>query len=310
MRDAPLQWFSAVGRILPQLSRPADVQVTVANARQRALSKGNGNSLSQRNLQGQDKALQGLGEVLTKSRQRIEVARRKTSALDLASFQRLGWEESMVQVQEVVSPGDLIDAGHGRLAVSSLAAREMSAIAQVAACLYVRFSEVPAAIRLVWAERLSQYDAPVNLRNLYTLPRFGELDVIGRTAMQRLTDWLYSRINSRSTEAVEMMSDLIRVALLAASHAPVNQLISGYLPTPVLARVGGRFTVSVEFLSRVRVGMAVSVTAANDALVRGRVVDIVGSQVIAEVHTMAGTSVQMETGVRVRIGERLGMTDK
>jgi hypothetical protein len=56
--------------------------------------------------------------------------------------------------------------------------------------------------------------------------------------------------------------------------------------------------------------MAVSVTAANDALVRGRVVDIVGSQVIAEVHTMAGISVQIETGVRVRIGERLGMTDK
>jgi hypothetical protein len=216
----------------------------------------------------------------------------------------------MAHVGEMVSSGDLIDAGHGRLAASSLAAREMSAIAQVAACLYVRFSEVPAAIRLVWAERLSQYDAPVNLRNLYTLPRFGELDVIGRTAMQRLTDWLYSRINSRSTEAVEMMSDLIRVALLAASHAPVNQLISGYLPAPVLIRVGSRFTVTVESLSRVRVGMAVSVTAANDALVRGRVVDIVGSQVIAEVHTMAGTSVQMETGVRVRIGERLGMTNK
>jgi len=307
MRDAPLQWFSAVRLILPQLSRPADVQVTLANARQRAVSKGSVNSWLQWNLQGQDKALQDLGVVMTRSRQRIEVARRKTSAIDPASFQRLGWEESMARVPEVVSPGDLIDAGHGRLAASSLAAREMNDIARAAACLYVRFSEVPAAIRLVWAERLSQYDAPVNLRNLHTLPRFGELDVIRRTAMQRLTDWLYSRINSRFAEAAEMMSDLIRVALLAASHAPVNLLISGYLPEPVLVQVGGRFTVTVESLSRVRVGMAVSVTVANDALVRGRVVDIVGSQVVAEVHTMTGASVRMETGVRVRIGERLGM---
>lgn len=307
MRDAPLQWFVAARRILPRLSRPADVQVTLVNARQRAVSKGSAIDMIQPNIQGLDQAQQGLGMVMSKSRQRIEVARRKTSVLDPASLQRLGWEESMARLSELVSPADLIDAGHGRLTASSLAAKEMSAIARAATCLYVRFSEVPAAIRLVWVERLSQYDAPVNLRNLYTLPRFGELDVIRRIAMQRLTDWLYGRIDVRYSEAAGMMSDLIRVALLAASHAPVNQLISGYLPAPVLVRPGKRFSIIAESLSRVRVGMAVSVTAASGVLVRGRVVDIVGSQVIAEACVMADTSVQINTGVRVRIGERLGM---
>ena len=307
LRDAPLQWFSAAPLILPQLSRPADIHVTLATARQRAVSKGSTPSVSRSSEQGRDKTQQGLNRVLTQSRQRVQAARRKTSALDLAAFQRLGWEESMERTPEVVSPGDLIDAGHGRLAASSRAAEEMNRIAGVTACLYVRFSEVPAAIRLNWVERLSQYDAPVNLRNLYTLPRFGELDVIRRAAMQRLTDWLYGRVNSRYEEAVAMMSDLIRVALLTASHAPVNQLISGYLPAPVLVQVGSRFNIVAD-LSRVRVGMAVSLTSSDATLVRGRVVDIVGSQVVAEVHAMTGSSVQLETAVRVRIGERLGMT--
>jgi hypothetical protein len=132
------------------------------------------------------------------------------------------------------------------------------------------------------------------------------MDYIERHNLQRLVDWLYSRIVADYSEAQEMVSDLIRVALLCASHAPVNQLIAGHLPAPVTVRPGSRVNVTVD-LTRVRVGMAVSMVSAGATLVRGRVADISGGQVTAEVHTVVGTSVQLDTGTRVQIGERLGM---
>lgn len=306
IREAPLAWFVAVHRILPLLSRLEDLHITLAGAKKRATTRVSVHPFFSTSVDESDKLQQGLGSTLNISQQRIQGERRKTQAIDLAAFQRLGWQESILRVPEVVSLGDLIDASHGRMGASQRAAQELAQITEVATCLYLRFSAVPAGIRLDWAEQLSQYDAPVNLRNLYSLPRFGELDYIERNAMQRLVDWLYGRILSTSREAQEMMSDLIRVALLCASHAPVNRLIAGYLPAAVTVIPGLRLPVIVD-LSRVRVGMAVSLGKAGTTLVRGQVVDIAGGQVFAEVHTVVGESVQLEANTKVQIGERLGL---
>jgi len=306
VRDAPMKWFIAVNLILPVLSRLPDLQVTLAGAKKRASTKVTVHPFIKTNFNVPDKLLQGLGMALSQSQQRIQVQRRKTMAIDLTAFQRLGWQESIQRVQEVVSLGDLIDGNHGRMIASQRAAAELAMISKVATCLYVDFSNVSASIRLDWAERLSQYDAPVNLRNLYTLPRFGEIDYIERHNMQRLVDWLYGRINSHYSDAVDMISDFIRVALLTASHAPVNQLIAGYLPAPITVRPGS-FVNVVADLSRVRIGMAVSIASAGATLARGKVADISGGQVKAEVHTVVGNSVQLDGGARVQIGERLGL---
>ena len=306
VRDAPMKWFVAVNLILPQLSRLEDLHVTLSGAKKRAATKTTVHPFSKTNFQASDKLLQGLGQALSQSQQRIQVERRKTMTLDLAAFQRLGWQESIQRVPEVVSLGDLIDGNHGRMIASQRAAAEMAMISKVVTCLYMDFSEISAGIRLDWAERLSQYDVPVNLRNLYSLPRFGEIEYIARHNMQRLVDWLYGRVNSKYSDALDMMSDLIRVALLSASHAPVNQLIAGYLPAPITVRPG-HFVNIVADLTRVRIGMAVSIASAGATLVRGKVSDISGGQVTAEVHTVVGNSVQLDGGARVQIGERLGL---
>jgi hypothetical protein len=306
VRDAPMKWFVAVNLILPQLSRLEDLHVTLSGAKKRAATKTTVHPYSKTNFQASDKLLQGLGQALNQSQQRIQVERRKTMTIDLAAFQRLGWQESIQRVPEVVSLGDLIDGNHGRMIASQRAASEMAMISRVATCLYVDFSAVSAGIRLDWAERLSQYDAPVNLRNLYSLPRFGEIEYIQRHNMQRLVDWLYGRVNGKYSDALDMMSDLIRVALLASSHAPVNQLIAGYLPAPITVRPGS-FVHVVADLTRVRIGMAVSIASAGATLVRGKVADISGGQVTAEVHIVVGNSVQLDGGARVQIGERLGL---
>jgi len=306
LREAPLKWFSAARLIMPHLSRLADLHVTLSGAKKRAVSKITVHPFMKMNFQVPDKLLQGLGATLMQSQQRIQVERRKTSLIDLAAFQRLGWQESIKRVPEVVSLGDLIDGNHGRMGASRRAASEIDMISRVATCLYVNLSEVPAGIRLAWAERFSEFDAAVNLRNLYSLPRFGELDYIERHNMQRLVDYLYGRIDSKYSEAHDMISDLIRVTILAASHAPVNQLIAGYLPEPVTVKPGSRIRLVAD-LTRVRIGMAVSMVSAGATAVRGRVADISGGEVTAEVHTTVGKSVQLESGARIQIGERLGM---
>jgi hypothetical protein len=301
-----MQWFVAVNLILPHLSRLADLQVTLASAKQRASSKISVHPFLKMDFQVPDKLLQGLGATLMQSQQRIVQQRKKTMAIDLTAFQRLGWREAVKRVPEVVSLGDLIDGNHGRPEASHRAASEMAMISRVATCLYVKFSAIPAGIRLDWAERFSQFDSAVNLRNLYSLPRFAELDYIERHNMQRLVDWLYGRIFSKYSDAHDMISDLIRVAILTASHAPVDHFISGYLPEPVTVRPGS-FVRVVADLSRVRIGMAVSMVSAGATLVRGRVADISGGEVTAEVHTILGESVQLDSGARVQIGERLGL---
>lgn len=306
LREAPLKWFVAVDLILPQLSRLQDLHITLAGAKKRAATRVSVHPFFSNGVDEGDKLAQGLGATLRVVQQRIQVERRKTQAIDLAAFQGLGWQESLVRVPEVVSLGDVIDGSHGRMGASQRAALELDRITQVITCLYLRFGEVAAGIRLDWAEQLSQYDNPVSLRNLYGLPRFDEIDYMDRHAMQQLADWLFGRMLSSSSEAQAMISDLIRVALLCASHAPANRLIAGYLPNAVTVIPGLRLPVVVD-LSRVRVGMAVSLGKAGATLVRGRVVDIAAGQVVAEVQTVVGDSVQLEANTKVQIGERLGL---
>ena len=303
VRDGPMKWFTAVNSILEDLSRLSDLQVTLSRAKNRAGSKFTMHPFLKMNFQVPDLLLQGIGSTVKQSQKRVAAERDKTRAIDPASFERFGWQEAVKRDSEVVSLGDVLDGHHGRMEASQRAARELEMFSKVATCLYVRFSEVPAGIRLDWAQRVSQFDQPVNLRNLYSLPRFGELDFIERHDMQRLVDWLYGRVFSTYGEAQQTISDLIRVALLTASHSPVNELIAGYLPEPSVIQPGSLVKVVVD-LARVRVGMAVSMVSNGAAVVRGRVKDISGGQVGVQAHTVVGGRVQLESGARVQISQR------
>ncbi len=157
---------------------------------------------------------------------------------------------------DTASLDDLVDAGHGKSDVAQRALAELDDMAQVAACLYARFAEVRPVLRLRWAETLSQYDEPVNLRSLTSLQGWGEIEVLERRQMQQLVDWLHNAVDGRAPQAVAMINDLIRVCLLLASHAPVNQLITARIaqPSPVLP--GKPLTLNVD-LGRVKIGMNV-----------------------------------------------------
>src|SRR5262249_17227996 len=145
-----------------------------------------------------------------------------------------------------ISLGDLIDGGHGNNQVATSASQELANVTKIATTLYILFGDVLPIIRLNWAERLSEFDAHVNLRNMASLPRWSEIDFTHRREIQTLVDWLYQRINVGYPEAAAMIDDLVRVCILLASHAPVKEIIAGYVAQETNVQKGGRVDLRVD----------------------------------------------------------------
>jgi hypothetical protein len=231
------------------------------------------------------------------SRYRLETARFDLRRLDALSFK--GVRE---QAEEMISLGDLMDAGHGRARVAQAAARELENLSRVAACLYAGFGEAPPELRLTWAEQFSQFDDPVRLRRLSRLPRFAELDRSARRELQALVDWLYGRIDGSQPDAVALIDDLVRVCLLLASHAPISQLVAGHVPEETQVRPGGSIDVVVD-PSRVRIGMNVLVYQGSRVVVRGIVEDLTADRARARVVGSAGPNIRIARNAKVHLAE-------
>lgn len=302
IKEAPVKWFKVAERVMKPINRLPDLRVMLKAAQLKASRKTTLHRLLVTKYSGLNKLAAGINKTLLASHSLIMLQRRKTAAISLASFARYGWQESRKRAAEVISLGDIIDGSHGRTGASKIAAEELEQVSRIAVCLYHHFADVLPSIRLDWAERLSQFDAPFKLRNLYSLPRWGEIDFIERSEMQKLVDWLYGRIESSFPDAENMISELVRVSILLASHAPVNQIISGLIPEPVTVKVGSKINI-VANLSRIRIGMNIAMLAGQKTVARGRVADIVGGQVQAQIVSTTTTSVLLEKNAKVQIGE-------
>ncbi|KPJ96270.1 MAG: hypothetical protein AMJ53_01075 [Gammaproteobacteria bacterium SG8_11] len=302
MREAPLKWFTISKSIFFRINRLADLRVLLKSAKGRATTKTSKHRLLTTQYDGLNKLAQGINKTLLASYQQVSLQRKQTALLDLAKFNRYGWNETVTRANEVISLGDVIDGNHGRMGAARIAAQELEGISRVAVCLYLHFTNVLPSIRLDWAERLSQFDAPFNLRNLFSLPRWSEIEYIERNEMQRLVDWLYQRIDAVYSDASDMVSDLVRICILLASHAPVNQIISGLVPEPTTIRVGSKINIVAD-LTRVRIGMNIAMVAGKKTVARGKVADIVGGQVSAQIVSTITASVSLEKNAKVQIGE-------
>ena len=302
LREAPLKWFTFAHGILGYLSRIDDIRITLKTAKARAQTKKVSHPFFARQIHPTDRFAQGIGKAIFAAKDRVSIERRKAAVLNLTRLDRLGWKESVSTATKVISLGDVIDGNHGRAFASRRASRTLDQIARMATCLYLRFSEVLPSIRLDWAERLSQFDSPVNLRNLYALPRWGEIDFIERHEIQTLVDWLYKRVDVKQSEAVAIISDLIRVCILLASHAPVRKIIAGHIPRPTVVSVGSKVDIAID-LTRVRIGMNVIIQSSGKVLAHGVIDDIVAGQASARIVKAMTKSVSLETGTKVQVGE-------
>ncbi len=258
LRDAPLNWFVQGPTLFQRLDRLELVRRTLEAARQRATVRVP--PVLPLLNRAPSRSGEGVSRVFTAQSQVVSQARVVTAALELAPLVQRGWAELVKVALPITSFGDLMDTAHGRPDVTQAAARELENISKVSTYLYFLFGEVPPRVRMEWASMLSEYDAPWDLRDLARLPQWNTLEVTGRRQLQELVDWLFAQMSPSHTEARALMNDLVRSALLLASHAPVGEIVAGHLPKPAPARVGTVLDLQVD-PARIRVGTHVLLTS-------------------------------------------------
>ncbi len=191
VREAPAAWFRLQTSLLDGLDRvdlllravrTAQVRTQLARAQAPAtLVAAAGPSAA-------------IGKVQTAQRARVDLVRAGALQLDVARLAGMSWQGVRTEAAKVVSLGDLMEGEHGKGAVSRDAAAFFERFGRICACLHAGFSGVAPALRLDWAETLSQFDEAPNLRNLSALPRWSEIDYAVRRRLQGLADWLFDQL--------------------------------------------------------------------------------------------------------------------
>lgn len=285
MRQAPVAWFPAVARALDGVGRFDHLLQLVDFSRVRALA-------SVPTLAVSAAAAPRAVALLAASQTRICLVRRASATTTLrpqiSSFLAPQWRDLRNDAAATSSLADLIEAGGkgGATAAHEL----LDALGDVGACLYRGFSATPARLRLNWAETLSEHDAAVELANLARLPGFAGIDFTLRRTLQTFVDALYARIDPANSDARALMSDLVRVCLLAAAHAPVKRIVAARVQRATPARPGIRVPLTVD-PRLVRVGMKVHFYTENRVVAEG-VLDDIGVGAAARVVKTYGTQTQ------------------
>lgn len=240
---------------------------------------------------------QALGRVFQTRQSAAQEHRLSAQAIVPATLASLSWRDLQQQAEQQLTLGHLIAAGPAPLARA--AAEELDDLFAVATCLHGNFSAVPGLVRLDWAERLGQFDqVSLDGRDLSRLPSWQKIDFTLRREMQLHADWLFDRVDQTQTDALDLINDLIRVALLLASHAPVDQLVVGQpLEDQTAPTAGGILKLKVDPL-RVRRGMDVTCRISATQTLRAVVEDISASHVAARIQESSltdGQPVQLTT---------------
>jgi hypothetical protein len=302
LREAPLRFFRNASSLLAGLDTLAVLRGTLESARERARVKQSPVTLDALDARLGGRLGVSIARTLQAQAQVVMLHRQAAAQMDLGGFGALNWARVRAEALRTLSLGDLIDAAHGRTAVDRAAAREVDDVLKVAAALYREIGQVKPAVRLDWAEALSQYDQAADLHNLYALPRWGEIEYLDRREMQALVDWLYARIDPSQPEAAAMMSDVVRVCILLASHAPVNAVLAATVPRETEVRVGGTVEVAAD-TAHARVGMHVLLHDVARRPVHAVVEDLTDQVVVARVVHAAGPSVTIAKDTRAQLGE-------
>jgi hypothetical protein len=301
LREAPIGWFTSLRPKLVRFDRP-EVLLEVAQYAKLRATRYAATALDDFPVRGGQ--LTNAVKTIVSAQQNLIAAQRfNVAQLDLSSIVDASWQVAHDRVSASVSLGDVMDHPSRRADLAREVGAELQRITNVGACLHARFAEAAPIVRLAWVERLSQYDGPVNLRNLSGLPRFNELDVLDRRDLQELVDWMYGRVDPLQSKAIDLINDLVRLAILLASHAPVNEIVSGRVRVPATVRPGHRIELTAFDMSKVRIGMHVMMYEASQVVARAVVEDLSPTQVAARIVEADANGVALNTEMKVHYAE-------
>ena len=117
--------------------------------------------------------------------------------------------------------------------------------------------------------------------------------------MQAIVDWLFSRIDPGQPSAVSHINDLVRVAILLASHAPVADIISGDVIRDTTVTPGSRLDLSAD-PTRVKLGMHVLVYQQNQPVARAVVENLAAGTATARVLTTTSANITVARSSKVQ----------
>lgn len=299
VREAPANWFVKLPQLVGRLDKVEHLQRLLHTSAARAVAGIAAPRLALAGRSGAGKVAAAMLRVA--SRQAETLAPRLVAAqrIDVAAFASLTWQGLRRQAETVASFADLAEGGHG--AVAREAAAELDNISRVATCLHAEFSAVAPAIRLDWAETLSEFDAAPNLRNLASLPRWSEIGYIDRRQMQAYVDWLFGQIEPGQPEAVGLINDVVRMCLLLASDAPIDRILAGRMARPVTGiAVGARIPLTALEPGRLKVGMQALLYRGSTLVARALVEDLGQQEIAAQVIHTSTAKVDLGDDVRVQ----------
>jgi hypothetical protein len=291
LRDVPLAWLPAMRSLIARLDRPALLDKVYVQVKLRAQLKLAAEAPAQpgeRIDAGAPRTLTAVTRLLGAYREVGRNFQRARLNLDLASQAKLGWEERRRRAEQELSLNDLIESG-GRPDLVRRASQELEQIERVASCLWQRFGEVPAATRLAWSQVLSAFDEAQDLSRLDRLAGWRQLDFALARELASLVVSLFGRVDPEVGEARTLISDLVRVCLLLASHAPVDEIVAGHLEQDAAGKVGDLIDLAID-RGKPRIGMRVAVYRNDRVMLQGVVQDLAGQAArVKVVHAEAPT---------------------
>jgi hypothetical protein len=227
LREAPVAWIPEMLALITRFNRPFLLQQLATTVRERALARQSAAPHTSY-AQTQTGALAtAMSHVYLKHQTVMANYRTARVYFEPSVMESETWLTQHGYMQRLASIGDLLESHYAAPAVTRAAANLFQQIGTVAGCLYQRVGTVAPIFRLRWAERLADTNAHTDLHDLAVLPAWSEVDYVLRRELQGYVDWLFGRLQLSISEAAGYMSDLVRVCILLASHAPVDEIIHG-----------------------------------------------------------------------------------
>lgn len=294
LREAPINWLPAVQSLLNRLDRPHIFQEIAFNTQIRAsvnlqlpLTASSASSAS-------GVYAPVITGIYSSNQQVFRGLQTQRAALQPVQLAQQSWSSQLDIVGSVSAVADLLNTESVHAEVVNATSRIMQQIASVATCLYMRMDLTLPVDRLEWTEYLRGAGRTLQLRSLAVLPGWNSQAYLDRQQMQMLVDWLFQQIDTTNGAAVAFMSDVVRVAILLASHAPVNDVIAGAVAVRTKPVVGGIIPLTLPS-QRVAHGMYVQLFSAGILAAQAVVSDLDNARVQATITDVYKPDTFLET---------------
>jgi hypothetical protein len=293
LREGPVNWVPAIQSLLSRLERTTLLREVAVSIQARAalqlqLPLRTSSALTEPGVYGPV-----ISNIFGSHQQIFRGYQTQRASFQPAQIANQSWSAQVSYLANVAAIADLTYADAVHAEVANATSRIVRQISSVATCLYARASLTLPADRLSWAEFLRGPGLTIQLQNLSVLPQWNTQTYSDRQQMQLLVDWLFQQIDTTNYQAMAFISDVIRVCILLASHAPINDVIAGAVTVRIQPILGTIVPLNLPSV-RVASGMFVQLYSKGGLAAEAVVSDFDSSSVRATVTAVHTPGVYLE----------------